>query len=210
VLVALAALLPRATEARRATTEVARRDERRPLHLRDAERQRQPADPAHTVVPAPTSRNARVPATRACSRCSTAARWPRSSSRWAHLAEVSTRSARPSSRRTASATRCSSSTSTSSAAGAEEPRDVVRYEPGSPWTPRRFRVPIGQYDSTQRPEPRTARWYGRVGCPSSGSSDVGPRRATTIEALPGLWWFAPTRLPGGTLTTDSSSSSTGT
>jgi hypothetical protein len=83
--------------------------------------------------------------------------------------------------------------------------DVVRYEPGfSLDVLADLAIPIGEYDSDQSLNIGQNRWYGRVGFPVIWQLGAWvPGRRTTLEFLPGVWFFGDnTDFVGKTMKTD--------
>jgi len=82
--------------------------------------------------------------------------------------------------------------------------DALRYEPGfSVDLLADLAFPIGEYDSSQPLNLGQNRWYGRVGAPVIWQLGAWvPGRRTTVEAIPGVWFFgANNDYVGQTLTT---------
>ena len=69
--------------------------------------------------------------------------------------------------------------------------DVLRYEPGfSLDVIADLAVPIGEYDNTRHLNLGQNRWYGRLGAPIVWQLGPWvPGRRTTLEFLPGVWFF---------------------
>jgi hypothetical protein len=69
--------------------------------------------------------------------------------------------------------------------------DVMRYEPGfSLDVIADLAVPIGEYDNTRHLNLGQNRWYGRLGAPVVWQLGPWvPGRRTTLEFLPGVWFF---------------------
>ena len=83
--------------------------------------------------------------------------------------------------------------------------DAMRYEPGfSLDVIGDLAVPIGEYDSSRNLNLSQNRWYGRLGAPIVWQLGPWvPGRRTTLEFLPGVWFFGPnTNYGGKTLKTD--------
>ena len=83
--------------------------------------------------------------------------------------------------------------------------DAMRYQPGfSLDLLADLAVPIGEYDSSRQLNIGQNRWYGRVGAPIVWQLGPWvPGRRTTLEFLPGVWFFGPnTNYGGKTLKTD--------
>ena len=83
--------------------------------------------------------------------------------------------------------------------------DVLRYEPGfSVDLIGDLAIPIGEYDNTRHVNLGQNRWYGRLGAPVVWQLGPWvPGRRTTLEFLPGVWFFgANDDYVGTTLETD--------
>jgi len=83
--------------------------------------------------------------------------------------------------------------------------DAMRYEPGfSLDVIGDLAVPIGEYDSSRNLNLSQNRWYGRLAAPVVWQlSSWVPGRRTTLEFLPGVWFFGNnTNYGGKTLKTD--------